>query len=153
MIPFLVFIFILFTPIKSDLWAETERMPDLQQWRALCGYYAVATAYMKDSNARVTVFAPVDDVFTYNPTIRAMDQKETLSHIVDSQVVELTQNKLWDKQTLIRSTINSGYTYITQFENNPGNFSYFANAGMMCNHASNQWGIISGEQYLFKVIF
>lgn len=36
---------------------------------------------MKDSNARVTVFAPVDDVFTYNPTIRAMDQKETLSHI------------------------------------------------------------------------
>ncbi|CAI5439251.1 unnamed protein product [Caenorhabditis angaria] len=135
----------------SDLWAETERMPDLQQWRALCGYYTVATAYMKDSNARITVFAPVDDVFTYNPNIRALDQKETLSHIVDSQVVELTQNKLWEKQTLIRSTINSGYVYVTQFENNPGNFSYFANAGMLCNHASNQWGIISGEQYLFKI--
>lgn len=27
------------------------------------------------------VFAPVDDVFTYNPDIRALDQKETLSHI------------------------------------------------------------------------
>lgn len=36
---------------------------------------------MKDSNARITVFAPVDDVFTYNPDIRALDQKETLSHI------------------------------------------------------------------------
>uniref|UniRef100_A0A8R1IA93 Tyrosine-protein kinase n=1 Tax=Caenorhabditis japonica TaxID=281687 RepID=A0A8R1IA93_CAEJA len=110
------------SPCNADLWAETERMSDLQQWRALCGYYTVATAYMKDSNARITVFAPVDDVFTYNPDIRALDQKETLSHIVDSQVVDLTMNKLWDKQTLIRSTINSGYTYITQFENNPGNF-------------------------------
>lgn len=36
---------------------------------------------MEDSNARITVFAPVNDVFLYNPDLRAMDQKETLSHI------------------------------------------------------------------------
>uniref|UniRef100_A0A914PKS4 Uncharacterized protein n=1 Tax=Panagrolaimus davidi TaxID=227884 RepID=A0A914PKS4_9BILA len=28
--------------------------------------------------------------------------------------------------------------------------SYFVNAGRICNHESNQWGIISGEQYLYK---
>ena len=22
---------------------------------------------------------------------------------------------------------------------------------MLCNHASNQWGMISGEQYLYKI--
>ncbi|VDO20446.1 hypothetical protein V3C99_003209 [Haemonchus contortus] len=137
--------------VTADLWTETERISDLQQWHALCGRYTVAKAYMEDSNARITVFAPVDDVFTYNPDIRALDQKETLSHIVDTQVVEISQGKRWEKQTLIRSTINSGYMYITQFENNPGNFSYFANAGMLCNHASNQWGMISGEQYLYKI--
>uniref|UniRef100_A0A183D765 Astacin domain-containing protein n=1 Tax=Gongylonema pulchrum TaxID=637853 RepID=A0A183D765_9BILA len=52
---------------------------------------------------------------------------------------------------LIRSTVSSGYMYITQFINNPGNYSYFANNGMLCNHASNEWGIISGEQYLYKI--
>ncbi|VDL67538.1 unnamed protein product, partial [Nippostrongylus brasiliensis] len=67
--------------VSADLWTETERISDLQQWRALCGRYTVAKAYMEDSNARITVFAPVDDVFTYNPDIRALDQKETLSHI------------------------------------------------------------------------
>lgn len=36
---------------------------------------------MEDSNARITVFAPVDGVFLYNPDIRAMTQKDTLSHI------------------------------------------------------------------------
>lgn len=36
---------------------------------------------MEDSNARITVFAPVNDVFLYNPDLRAMDQKETLSFI------------------------------------------------------------------------
>lgn len=36
---------------------------------------------MEDSNARITTFAPVNDVFLYNPDLRAMDQKETLSHI------------------------------------------------------------------------
>lgn len=36
---------------------------------------------MEDVNARVTVFAPVNDVFLYNPDLRAMDQKEVLSHI------------------------------------------------------------------------
>ena len=41
---------------------------------------------------------------------------------VDTQVVEIGQGKKWEKQTLIRTTINSGYMYITQFENNPGNF-------------------------------
>jgi hypothetical protein len=42
---------------------------------------------------------------------------------VDTQVVEIgSGTKRWEKQTLVRSTINSGYTYITQFENNPGNF-------------------------------
>lgn len=29
--------------------------------------------------------------------------------------------------------------------------SYFANNGMLCNHVSNQWGMISGEQYLYKI--
>jgi hypothetical protein len=90
---------------------------------------------MEDSNARVTVFAPTDDVFTYNPDLRAMDQKETLSHIgtlhlialtwlfsVDAQVIEIGENKKWTKQTLIRSSIINSYVYITQFENNPGNF-------------------------------
>uniref|UniRef100_A0A9J2PJU8 FAS1 domain-containing protein n=2 Tax=Ascaris TaxID=6251 RepID=A0A9J2PJU8_ASCLU len=137
--------------VYADLWVESERISDLQQWRALCGRYTVAQAYMEDSNARITVFAPVDDVFTYNPNLRAIDQKETLSHIVDSQVYEIGEGKRWEKQTLIRSTINSGYMYITQFENNPGNFSYFANNGMLCNHVSNQWGMISGEQYLYKI--
>ena len=41
---------------------------------------------------------------------------------VDTQVVEVSEGRKWEKQTLIRSTINSGYVYITQFENNPGNF-------------------------------
>uniref|UniRef100_A0A1I7RY89 Fasciclin-1 n=1 Tax=Bursaphelenchus xylophilus TaxID=6326 RepID=A0A1I7RY89_BURXY len=126
-------------------------MADLQQWRMLCDRYQVSRAYMEDSNARVSVFAPVNDVFLYNPDLRAMDQKETLSHIIDTQVVEISEGKRWEKQTLIRSTINSGYVYITQFENNPGNFSYFVNAGRLCNHEANQWGIISGEQYLYKI--
>ncbi|VDM75348.1 unnamed protein product [Strongylus vulgaris] len=147
----MLWIVLLFASVTADLWTETDRISDLQQFRALCGRYTVARAYMEDSNARITVFAPVDDVFTYNPDIRALDQKETLSHIVDTQVVEISQGKRWEKQTLIRSTINSGYIYITQFENNPGNFSYFANAGMLCNHATNQWGMISGEQYLYKI--
>ncbi|KAE9547887.1 hypothetical protein FO519_008906 [Halicephalobus sp. NKZ332] len=126
-------------------------MSDLQQFRALCGRYQVSQAYMEDSNARITVFAPTNDVFLYNPDLRAMTQKETLSHIVDTQVVEISEGRKWEKQTLIRSTINSGYIYVTQFENNPGNFSYFANSGRICNHESNQWGIISGEQYLYKI--
>uniref|UniRef100_A0A914I833 FAS1 domain-containing protein n=1 Tax=Globodera rostochiensis TaxID=31243 RepID=A0A914I833_GLORO len=125
-------------------------MSDMQQWRLLCSRYQVAQAYMEDVNARVTVFAPVNDVFLYNPDLRAMDQKEVLSHIVDTQIVEISSGRRWEKQTLIRSTINSGYTYVTQFENGPGNFSYFANAGTICNHVTNQWGIISGEQYLYK---
>lgn len=140
-----------FQGVIANLWSETLRLSDLQQWRALCGRYSVAQAYMEDSNARLTVFAPVDDVFTYNPDLRAMDQKETLSHIVDTQVLEIGEGKKWKKQTLIRSTINSGYMYITQFENGPGNFSYFANNGMICNHVSNNWGIITGEQYLYKI--
>lgn len=138
---------------SSSLWSETGRMSDMQQWRLLCSRYQVAQAYMEDVNARVTIFAPVNDVFLYNPDLRAMDQKEVLSHIVDTQVSELSSGRRWEKQTLIRSTINSGYVYITQFENPgpPGNFLYFANAGTICNHVSNQWGIISGEQYLYKV--
>ncbi|VDN51771.1 unnamed protein product [Dracunculus medinensis] len=142
---------ILIKNVYLDLWTEMERMNDLQQWRSLCGRYAVAQAYMEDSNARITVFAPVNDVFTYNPDLRALNQKETLSHIVDTQIYEIGQGKKWDKQTLIRSTINSGFIYITQFENSPGNYSYFANNGMLCNHASNQWAIISGEQFLYKI--
>ncbi|VDK35442.1 unnamed protein product [Gongylonema pulchrum] len=67
--------------VHAELWTEIERMSDLQQWRTLCDQYTVARAYMEDMNARITVFAPVDDVFTYNPSIRAMNQKETLSHI------------------------------------------------------------------------
>uniref|UniRef100_A0A0N5BW28 Fasciclin-1 n=1 Tax=Strongyloides papillosus TaxID=174720 RepID=A0A0N5BW28_STREA len=126
-------------------------MEDMQQFRDLCSYYTVAKAYMEDSNARITVFAPVNDVFLYNPVLRGMRQKEVLSHFVDNQVIEISEGKKWDKQTLVRSTINSGYIYITQFENNPGNFSYFANAGRICNHEAGQWGIISGEQYLYKV--
>ena len=51
------------------------------QWRLLCSRYQVAQAYMEDVNARVTIFAPVNDVFLYNPDLRAMDQKEVLSHI------------------------------------------------------------------------
>lgn len=39
---------------------------------------------MEDSNARITVFAPVNDVFLYNPDLRALTQKETLSHIGES---------------------------------------------------------------------
>ncbi|MFH4976126.1 hypothetical protein AB6A40_002835 [Gnathostoma spinigerum] len=135
----------------ADLWTETERISDLQQWRSLCGRYAVAEAYMRDTNARITVFAPVDDVFTYNPEMRAIDQKETLSHIADTQVSEISKGERWPHQLLIRSTVNSGYIYITQFENNPRNFSYFANNGMLCNHASNQWAFVSGEQYLYKI--
>ncbi|KAK0426866.1 hypothetical protein QR680_009942 [Steinernema hermaphroditum] len=142
---------LLLSAVSGDLWTESGRMSDLQQWRTLTGRYQVAKAYMEDSNAKITVFAPVNDVFLYNPDLRAMDQKETLSHICDTQIYEIGQGKRWEKQTLIRSTINSGYLYITQFENNPGNFSYFANAGRMCNHASNQWGVISGEQYLYKI--
>ncbi|VDL67571.1 unnamed protein product [Nippostrongylus brasiliensis] len=41
--------------VSADLWTETERISDLQQWRALCGRYTVAKAYMEDSNARITV--------------------------------------------------------------------------------------------------
>ncbi|CAK5054575.1 unnamed protein product [Meloidogyne enterolobii] len=143
-----IFVLILLERAFASLWSETGRMSDMQQWRLLCSRYQVAQAYMEDVNARVTIFAPVNDVFLYNPDLRAMDQKEVLSHIVDTQVPELSSGRRWEKQTLIRSTINSGYVYITQFENPgpPGNFSYFANAGTICNHVSNQWGIISGEQ-------
>lgn len=42
--------------------------------------------------------------------------------LVDAQVVEISEGKRWEKQTLIRATINSGYIYISEFENNPGNF-------------------------------
>ncbi|KAF7639119.1 hypothetical protein Mgra_00001353 [Meloidogyne graminicola] len=148
-----IFALFLFKYSNSSLWSETGRMSDMQQWRLLCSHYQVAQAYMEDVNARITIFAPVNDVFLYNPDLRAMDQKEVLSHIVDTQVNELNSGRRWEKQTLIRSTINSGYIYITQFENPgpPGNFSYFANAGTICNHVSNQWGIITGEQYLYKV--
>ena len=48
---------------------------------------------------------------------------------MDVQVKELTERGKWEKQTLIRTTVNSGNIFITQFENNPGNFSYFANNG------------------------
>ncbi|KAI6178177.1 hypothetical protein M3Y98_00472500 [Aphelenchoides besseyi] len=136
--------------VYADLWSESSRMADLQQFRMLCGRYHVCRAYMEDSNARVTFFAPVNDVFLYNPDLRAMTQAETLAHCVDIQIPELSEGKKWPKQTLIRSTINSGYIYLSQFESNPGNFSYFANAGRVCNHETNQWGIISGEQYLYK---
>ncbi|OZC07064.1 hypothetical protein X798_05924 [Onchocerca flexuosa] len=152
---FLLIVVVIFIVIlrqnKADLWTETERMSNLQQWRTLCARYTVPLAYMKDSNARITVFAPVNDVFTYNPNIRALSQKEVLGHIVDTQIYELSENRKWDKQTLIRNTVSSGYMYITQFVNNPGNYSYFANNGMLCNHATNEWGIISGQQYLFKL--
>lgn len=47
----------------------------------MCSRYQVAQAYMEDTNARITVFAPVNDAFLYNPDLRAMDQKETLGHI------------------------------------------------------------------------
>lgn len=79
-----LFLFLLFLFIKSgicDLWSETARMSDMQQFRALCGRYQVSQAYMEDSNARITVFAPTNDVFLYNPDLRALTQKETLSHI------------------------------------------------------------------------
>lgn len=45
--------------------------------------------------------------------------------LVDTQVFEIGAGKKWDKQTLVRSTVNSGYVYITQFESNPGNFVIF----------------------------
>lgn len=136
---------------QCDLWTELERMGDMQQWRGLCGRYTVAQSFMEDSNARISVFAPVDDVFTYNPDLRAMTQKQALGHIVDTQVRNIAENKKWEKQTLVRQSVNGGYIYITQFENNPGNFSYFANNGLVCNHASSMWSVISGEQYMFKV--
>ncbi|KAM3721786.1 Fasciclin-1 [Dirofilaria immitis] len=136
---------------EANLWIETERMTGLQQWRTLCSRYTVPLAYMKDSNARITVFAPVNDVFTYNPNIRALSQKEILGHIVDTQIYELSENRKWDKQMLIRSTVSSGYMYITQFVNSPENYSYFANNGMLCNHMTNEWAIISSQQYLFKI--
>ena len=62
------------THIYKESRAETSRMEDMQQWRALVSYYQVAQAYMEDSNARVTVFAPVNDVFLYNP-VRGFYQK------------------------------------------------------------------------------
>lgn len=93
-----------------------------------------------------------------------------ISVAVDTQVLELMSGTKWEKQTLVRTSVNSGFVYITQFENNPGNFvrfhhifshwprlqrnffqSYFANNGMICNHASSNWAMISGEQYLYKV--
>ncbi|VDK82185.1 unnamed protein product [Litomosoides sigmodontis] len=122
-----------------------------KQWRTLCARYTVSLAYMKDSNAPITVFAPVDDVFIVNPNIRALSQKEVLAHIVDTQIYEISENRKWDQQTLIRSTVNSGYMYITQFVNNPENYSYFANNGMLCNHATSEWSVINGQQYLFKI--
>jgi hypothetical protein len=57
--------------VHANLWTETARMEDMQQFRALCGRYQVCRAYMEDSNARVTFFAPVNDVFLYNPDLRA----------------------------------------------------------------------------------
>ena len=47
----------------------------------LCGRYHVCRSYLEDTNARVTFFAPVNDVFLYNPDLRAMTQAETLAHI------------------------------------------------------------------------
>lgn len=63
-----------YVPQKKSLFPSS-------QWRLLCSRYQVAQAYMEDVNARVTVFAPVNDVFLYNPDLRSMDQKEVLSHI------------------------------------------------------------------------
>uniref|UniRef100_A0A914V4X6 FAS1 domain-containing protein n=1 Tax=Plectus sambesii TaxID=2011161 RepID=A0A914V4X6_9BILA len=77
----LVLLMLLVSGVSTNLWVEMERIADLQQFRALTGRYTVAQAYMEDSNARITVFAPVDDVFTYNPDLRALDQKQTLGHI------------------------------------------------------------------------
>jgi hypothetical protein len=65
------------------------------QWRLLCSRYQVAQAYMEDVNARVTVFAPVNDVFLYNPDLRAMDQKEVLSHIGGISGMDGTKVGLW----------------------------------------------------------
>jgi hypothetical protein len=41
---------------------------------------------------------------------------------VDTQVLEITSGTKWEKMALIRTSVNRGYVYITQFENNPGNF-------------------------------
>ena len=46
----------------------------------LCGQYTVCRAYLEDTNMRMTVFAPVDEVFAYNPRLLGMDEKRLLSH-------------------------------------------------------------------------
>ncbi|GMT28845.1 hypothetical protein PFISCL1PPCAC_20142, partial [Pristionchus fissidentatus] len=57
----LIYLFLSFiSMLHADLWTETARMSDLQQFRSLCGRHPVAEAYMKDTNARMTVFAFVD---------------------------------------------------------------------------------------------
>ncbi|TKR62084.1 hypothetical protein L596_026091 [Steinernema carpocapsae] len=137
--------------VHADLWALIATNLELEKFRSVCGYFDVCKSYLSDGNAAITVFAPVNDVFLYKPVLFRQTQTEVLSHIANSQIPDLMTGKKWPKQTLVRTTVQNGYLFISQFENNPGNYSYFANAGRICNHESGQWGFISGQQYLYEI--
>jgi hypothetical protein len=72
-----------FSVPDTKLPKHTWKVPLMANW-----LYSIIIRFppppSKDVNARVTVFAPVNDVFLYNPDLRAMDQKEVLSHIGQS---------------------------------------------------------------------
>ncbi|KAK0426877.1 hypothetical protein QR680_009945 [Steinernema hermaphroditum] len=141
----------LISVVYGDLWSLTATIYDLKQFRSACDYFQTCVSYMRDGNAPVTVFAPVNDVFLYQPNLMYMTQVEILNHFVNSQVPDIALGKRWPNQTLVRTSVQNGYVFITQFENNPGNYSYFANAGRICNHESGYSGMTSGQQYLYKI--
>jgi hypothetical protein len=144
----------LFSSCLASLWTELERINDLQEWRRIVSEHQVIEYYHRDADARMTVFAPVDDVFLRWPELRSLTEKESLSHISDVRIPEIGFGQKWPESNgsmIIRSTVGSGRVYVVQKENNPGNFSYFANNGRLCNHVSSSWQIVSGNQYMYKI--
>ena len=69
------------------------------------------------------------------------------------QVPEIGNGRKWEKQTLIRSPVNSGYCYITQFENNPGNFVSFFVASKFLGRFNLHCTNIEQISLLLAVIF
>ncbi|KFD57936.1 hypothetical protein M514_01169 [Trichuris suis] len=135
----------------ADLWTELNRIDDLSEFRRIVNEYSVSQSYLQDYHSAVTVFAPINDVFVRFPDVRSMTQKELLGHFVDRQLPQLLKGPHVEKKTEYLTTVKNGRMYLAMFENNPGNFSFFANNGRVCNHVTNSWAIVSQNQYLYKI--
>uniref|UniRef100_A0A5S6QA86 FAS1 domain-containing protein n=1 Tax=Trichuris muris TaxID=70415 RepID=A0A5S6QA86_TRIMR len=134
----------------ADLWTELNRIDDLSEFRRIVNEYSVSQSYLQDYHSAITVFAPINDVFVRFPDVRSMTQKELLGHFVDRQIPLLLKVPN-STATEYLTTVRNGRMYLASFENNPGNYSFFANNGRVCNHVTSNWAIVSQNQYLYKV--